>query len=151
MMMHSPTMINTKPLRNVSNASNVSNIRKSNIVVCKSGISGDMSNLHDKYVKELKERHEVLKNDTKNVINRICTRNKLSDTSRKESLDVIKSTLASFLSEEIEHIKDMAAIISNDMKKEREEVVIDGIVIDSEDQVVIDIDTSKTDIDDIFV
>ena len=110
-----------------------------------------MSNLHDKYVKELKERHEVLKNDTKNVINRICTRNKLSDTSRKESLDVIKSTLASFLSEEIEHIKDMAAIISNDMKKEREEVVIDGIVIDSEDQAVIDIDTSKTDIDDIFV
>ena len=145
MMMHSPTMINTKPLRNVSN------VRKSNIVVCKSGISGDMSNLHDKYVKELKERHEVLKNDTKNVINRICTRNKLSDTSRKESLDVIKSTLASFLSEEIEHIKDMAAIISNDMKKEREEVVIDGIVIDSEDQAVIDIDTSKTDIGDIFV
>ena len=140
MMMHSPTMINTKPLRNVSN------VRKSNIVVCKSGISGDMSNLHDKYVKELKERHEVLKNDTKNVINRICTRNKLSDTSRKESLDVIKSTLASFLSEEIEHIKDMAAIISNDMKKEREEVVID-----SEDQAVIDIDTSKTDIGDIFV
>jgi len=126
---------------------------RKNIVVCKSGISGDMSSLHDKYVKELKERHEVLKNDTKDVINRICTRNKLSDTSRKESIDVIKSTLASFLSEEIEHIKDMAAIISNDMKKEKEEVVIDVIdVIDSVDSVdsVADKNT-KTDIDDIFV
>ena len=76
---------------------------------------GDLVSIHDKYVKDIKERHDKYKDELVNAFKVLQTKRVTVEADRKETISQLKTSMTTIFNSEIESVKNLVDSIIQDV------------------------------------